>query len=205
METAAPKPRKYHHGNLREALVEAGLRLISEKGVRALTLREIGARAGVSRMAAYRHFKNKEELLFAIGEAGFQKFGDALQEARDAAPPNYRDRITAMGLAYLDFATKHPAHYEVMFMPTESAAAKPANSAETALRAFSILESTVREGQITGDVQEGNTEAIATVIWASIHGVSMLKLAGAGPPGAFGPDFVQLTSQILSRGVSPAK
>src|SRR6478752_1849039 len=94
--TAPAKSRKYHHGNLREALIEAGLVLIAEKGVRALTLREIGARAGVSRMAAYRHFKNKEDLLLAISEAGFVRFGDKLENARRTAPANFADRITAM-------------------------------------------------------------------------------------------------------------
>src|SRR5689334_25048142 len=104
--------RPYHRGNLREQLIETGVHLIQEKGVRALTLREIGARAGVSRMAAYRHFKNKEDLLFAIGEAGFQRFGGALAKARDEAPDNYVDRVLAMGLAYLEFASNHRAHFE---------------------------------------------------------------------------------------------
>src|SRR3954469_25220545 len=80
-----PAPRGYHHGNLRSALIEAGLELIQEKGAAALTLREIGARAGVSRMAAYRHFANKEDLLGAISEAGFQQFAAALTEAREKA------------------------------------------------------------------------------------------------------------------------
>lgn len=154
---AVPKPRKYHHGNLREALIEAGLALIAEKGVPALTLREIGARAGVSRMAAYRHFKNKEELLFAIGEAGFKRFGDALQKARDEAADTYTDRVLAMGLAYLEFASKNRAHFEVMFLPVDNAAWRPANGTETARRAFGILEQTVREGQAAGDVQQGDS------------------------------------------------
>ena len=77
--------KAYHHGNLRATLIETGLRLIASKGLAALTLREIGARAGVSRMAAYRHFSNKSELIAAIREVGFTKFGDALQQACDKA------------------------------------------------------------------------------------------------------------------------
>jgi AcrR family transcriptional regulator len=201
--SAPAKPRKYHHGNLREALIEAGLALIAEKGVRALTLREIGARAGVSRMAAYRHFKNKEELLFAIGEAGFQHFGEALTRARDAAPHKYADQMLAMGLAYLEFASKNRAHFEVMFLPVGDSSARPAKGSEAAQRAFAILEETVRAGQASGDVQQGDSQAIASLIWSSIHGISLLKLAGEGPPDAFGTDFVRFTSAILCRGLKP--
>jgi AcrR family transcriptional regulator len=201
--SASAKTRKYHHGNLREALIDAGLALIAEKGVRALTLREIGARAGVSRMAAYRHFKNKEELLFAIGEAGFRRFGDALQKARDEAAKGYIDRVLAMGLAYLEFSLKNRAHFEVMFLPVDDPSCRPANGTEAARRAFAVLEETVREGQAAGDVQLGDSQAIASLIWSSIHGISLLKLAGEGPSDAFGPEFVRFLSQVLYRGLKP--
>src|SRR6202000_891710 len=88
----------YHHGNLRAALIEEGLKLIAEKGPLALTLREIGSRLGVSRTAAYRHFAAKTALLNAICEAGFIEFGNALQQACEQAGPRFPARLTAMGL-----------------------------------------------------------------------------------------------------------
>src|SRR4051794_8355635 len=97
-------PRPYHHGNLRAALIESGLDLIEEAGVRSLTLREIGARVGVSRTAAYRHFADKSELLAAISEAGFTQFADALEAARREAPQNFASRMSAMAVAYVRFA-----------------------------------------------------------------------------------------------------
>src|SRR5437016_14549022 len=87
------KAHRYHHGNLPGALIEAGLKLIEEKGIRALTLREIGAQVGVSRSAAYRHLADKAELLGAIREAGFTQFGDALIAARRAAPDAFAPRL----------------------------------------------------------------------------------------------------------------
>src|SRR5215475_15048970 len=108
------KPRPYHHGNLRQALIDAGLKLIEKKGVRALTLREIGTRVGVSRMAAYRHFSDKADLLAAIREAGFAQFADALEQARSKGK-TFPARLKAMALAYVRFASEHPAHFEVMF------------------------------------------------------------------------------------------
>ena len=70
-------PRAYHHGNLRATLIDLGLKLIEEKGIPGLTLRDMGARAGVSRTAAYRHFASKAELLDAICDLGFTQFADA--------------------------------------------------------------------------------------------------------------------------------
>src|SRR5262249_32822221 len=87
---------RYHHGNLRAALINAGLKLIARKGVRALTLREIGARVGVSRMAAYRHFANKDDLLAAIREAGFGEFANALDAARSGAGRAFASRLRSM-------------------------------------------------------------------------------------------------------------
>src|SRR5262245_63455798 len=87
---------RYHHGNLREALIDAGLKLIARKGVRALTLREIGTRVGVSRMAAYRHFANKADLLAAIREAGFGEFADVLDTARSKAGRAFASRLMAL-------------------------------------------------------------------------------------------------------------
>jgi AcrR family transcriptional regulator len=197
------KPRKYHHGNLREALIQAGLQLIAEKGVRALTLREIGARAGVSRMAAYRHFKNKDDLLGAISKAGFVRFADALENARQAAPENFTARIAAMGHAYVQFASEHRAHYEVMFLLFDESGARPVSGGEAGRRAFAILEETVRQGQVAGDVQPGDPAAIASLIWSTIHGISMLRLAAADSPNSFGPDFVSFSSTILSKGLKP--
>src|SRR5713226_3421377 len=116
------KRRSYHHGNLRASLIEVGLRLIEEKGVRAFTLRELGDRAGVSRMAAYRHFKNKADLLGAISEAGFTQFADALEAARNGASDSFAARLAAMAQAYVRFATEHAAYFEVMFSRVDGAA-----------------------------------------------------------------------------------
>src|SRR5437868_1375329 len=137
--------RRYHHGNLRAVLVESGLKIIQEKGLRALTLREIGARAGVSRMAAYRHFRDKSDLLGAISEAGFTRFGNALDAARLEAPKAFAPQLTAMALAYVRFAAEHPAYFEVMFRSREED--EIGERSEAGARAFGILEETIREGQ----------------------------------------------------------
>jgi AcrR family transcriptional regulator len=199
--------RSYHHGNLRAALITAGLKLIEEKGVRALTLREIGTQVGVSRSAAYRHFADKEDLLAAISEAGFAQFADALDLARRNAPQDFASRLTAMALAYVRFATKHPAHYEVMFgslgSSPESGDPTKERGSESAVRAFSILLQTIRDGQQSGHVRSGDPVALARLVWAQVHGISTLRLEPDLAAHGAGTRFVRFCSDVLLNGLAP--
>jgi AcrR family transcriptional regulator len=192
--------QQYHHGNLRAALIDAGLKLIARKGVRALTLREIGTRVGVSRMAAYRHFADKADLLAAIREAGFAKFADALDTARSKTSRAFASRLKAMALAYVRFAAEHPAYYEVMFSWAEQQSSSPSPAGA---RAFAILEQTVREGQEAGEVCAGDSVQLARLVWAEVHGISMLRLAPDLSPNGPGRHFVELSCKILERGLMP--
>ena len=93
-----PKP-PYHHGNLHAALIQGGLELIEEKGIRALTLRDIGSRLGVSRAAPYRHFKDKADLLSAISQAGFVMFGNVIAKAKQSAGDGFGCGFRTMAIA----------------------------------------------------------------------------------------------------------
>jgi AcrR family transcriptional regulator len=193
--------RPYHHGNLREALIRSGLKLIEDQGVRALTLREIGARTGVSRTAAYRHFADKDDLLAAIREAGFGLFADSLEAAKQAAPPDFATRLTAMALAYVRFAAHHPAYYEVMFGWRGNPATETTPS-EQGTRAFGILEQTIREGQETGEARSGDTLMLAHLVWAQVHGISTLGLYPDLRPEGAGARFVEFSSEVLLTGLA---
>jgi AcrR family transcriptional regulator len=191
------KRRAYHHGNLKAALIETGLQLIEEKGVQALTLREIGARLGVSRSAAYRHFTDKANLLGEISEAGFTQFADALASARDSAHPDFASRMSAMGVAYVRFAAEHRAHFEVMFSPPGAIDEPRPSSAGQ--RAFGILENTIREGQQSGDVRAGDSAEMARMVWSLVHGISMLRLEHDLGGGA---EFTLFSTAILRAGLA---
>jgi AcrR family transcriptional regulator len=193
-----PPRRKYHHGNLRAALIEEGLKLISEKGVRALTLREIGTRLGVSRMAAYRHFADKDDMLGAIRQAGFEEFATALDQARQSAQGGFRERLKAMGVAYVRFSVEHPAYFEAMFGWTDS----PEKSVQKGKRAFEILVQTVAEGQAEGHVRSGDPVLLARVVWAQVHGISALRLARDIDQPGCDRDFLELSSDILQAGLA---
>ncbi len=174
----------YHHGNLREVLIAEGAKLVEEKGINALTLREIGERAGVSRTAPYRHFSDKNQLLGAICDAGFTEFADALVAAREAAEPNFRARLDAMGMAYLKFVEKRRAYYGVMFGSGQHGSA-------AGDRAFAVLEGLIRSGQESGDVRPGDPARVAKIVWSLVHGIAMLRLD---------IDF-RYVSEVLRRGL----
>jgi AcrR family transcriptional regulator len=198
-----PLKGNYHHGNLRAALIQAGLELIAQKGVRALTLREIGARVGVSRMAAYRHFADKAKLLAAIREAGFEKFAAALEQGRDKAGSDSAARIRGMGVAYVLFAREYPAYFEVMFAPVPEEGGPPPCEAEK--RAFQILEGAIMEGQARGDLRTGNARLMACAAWSLVHGISALRLDQMPFAEGLAPlDFVIACSNLLLGGLSPS-
>src|SRR5262245_4032019 len=106
--------RRYHHGNLRRALLDQALATIASEGVEGLTLRDIGARLGVSRTALYRHFTDKRALLEAVATEGFKSFREALVGAWQGGGGGLPG-FNAMGIAYVRFAVDNPSHYRVMF------------------------------------------------------------------------------------------
>jgi len=176
------RPRKkradrYHHGDLRRALLGEALRTIQAQGVEALTLRAVGERLGVSRTALYRHFSDKPTLLAAVGREGFRLLRLALIEAWDT---NGRGRagFEAMGLAYVRFAADHPSYYRVMFGGFIESCAKDEEFIEEAKGAFQVLVDSLVEQQQLGLVRRDEPVLQARMIWSMVHGISMLVIDG---------------------------
>jgi AcrR family transcriptional regulator len=162
----------YHHGDLRRALLDASLALISEEGFGALSLREVARRAGVTHAAPYRHFADKEALLAAVAEEGFHAMAARMRQsmARESMPLR---RLGACGVAYVLFAVDNAAHFRVMFgphftRPLESAAA------DEDPNAFELLLDTIIEAQRAGEVREGDAHALARTCWSLVHGLASL-------------------------------
>ena len=190
---------KYHHGNLRAVLIEEGVKLVEEKGINALTLREIGERAGVSRTAPYRHFGEKADLLEAIREAGFSAFADSLEAARDAAGTDFTARFEAAGVAYLRFSEEHRAYFEVMF--GRGCARKEAADDPAGRRAFEVLEGLIREGQAAGEFRAGDSHTMARVVWAMSHGIAVLRFETDYSAEGAGARFLRAAARILREGL----
>lgn len=191
--------RPYHHGNLRRALLDEALKTIAKDGVEGLTLREIGARLGVSRTALYRHFADKRALLAVVAGEGFrtlrQRLVAAWQDGRDRAA------FEAMGVAYVEFAVANPAHYRVMFGSALAARADDEQAIDCALAeeaegAFQALVDALAALQRDAIVRDEDTVTMARFVWAVVHGVAMLGLDGQlREPGA----VEQLTRYAIER------
>jgi len=169
-----PKPKDgYHHGNLRETLLRAAMELIAERGAHGLSLRECARRAGVSHAAPYRHFADKDALLYAIAEQGFEK----LYAAGVASMEGFEDpleRLDAYGVAYVRFALENPVLLRVMFTLQFDL---PEGAKDLGTPAFDLLQQATAE-VVGPDV---DSYAAAFAAWSLPHGLSMLVLDGRVP------------------------
>ncbi|HEU5439085.1 MAG TPA: TetR/AcrR family transcriptional regulator [Ktedonobacterales bacterium] len=170
----AGERRLYHHSNLRATLIQAGLAILTEEGVQALTLRAAARRAGVSHNAPYRHFADKEALLAAIAEEGFLELAARIEAARAAAPASPRAQLEESGWAYVQFALAHPDHLRVMFgSPISDPQAHPGLLAAGA-RAFNSLVEIIQAGQHAGEIISGDARQLAFAAWGMVHGLALL-------------------------------
>ena len=167
----------YHHGNLRQALVDEALRVIQSDGVEQLTLRGVGDTLGVSRTALYRHFSGKQALLAAVGREGFRTFRQALVEAWEEGGAGVAG-FEAMGRAYLQFAVSHPSHYRVMFGRFVDSCETDPEFIREATAAFKALVDAVVRLQKDGLVRADDPLLLARFIWSTMHGIAMLIIDG---------------------------
>jgi AcrR family transcriptional regulator len=188
---------KYHHGNLRRALIDAALWLIAEEGATSFTLREVARRAGVSHTAPYRHFADKIALLAAVAEEGFRAMREYMLEAYAHAPQEPLARFQALGIAYVRFALNHPSHFRVMFGPQiTDPTAYPALH-EVSQRTFALLVEAIVACQTVHKVRPGDPHALALVTWAEVHGLAMLLVDQRVP--ITGPGHVESLARQATR------
>jgi len=175
---AARKPRnRYHHGDLRHALLNEAVRTIREDGVDALTLRSAGARLGVSRTAMYRHFADKSALLSAVATEGFRLLREKLSEAWSRGGHGVKG-FAAMGVAYVDFAVENPSHYRVMFGGFVRGECRDPELLTEAKGAFQLLVDALVSLQQQNRVRADDPLRLAQFVWATVHGVAMLAIDG---------------------------
>jgi AcrR family transcriptional regulator len=167
-------PKPYHHGNLREVLLEAAIRLIAEVGPTAFTLREVARRAGVSHNAPYRHFRDRDDLMAAVAAQGFRELTQAMAEAAEQRT-DVLDRLKNAGLSYVKFALRRPEHFTVMFDAPISKRKHP-DSAAAAELAFGTLKSFVKGCQDAGRLPSGDLGQMALLAWTMVHGIAKLAI-----------------------------
>ena len=195
------RTRPYHHGNLRRALLDEALATIRDKGVSGLTLREIGARLGVSRSALYRHFADKGALLATVATEGFRMLRQALIAGWEQGGRG-DTAFRAMGVAYVRFAIVNPVHYRVMFGGAVDPQAQEPEMASEGEGAFQALVAALASLQKDGLVRGDDTVQMATYVWSLVHGMAMLAIDGKlHGPGAVDA-LMQYAFDRLRTGIS---
>lgn len=183
--SSASNNNSYHHGDLKTALIDAAERLIKEKGIESLSLRNIASEVGVSHMAPYSHFKNKSELFQAVAAAGFIELSNRMMKVKhDLEDP--KALILLYGVEYIEFASSNPQLYKLMLSQTH-----PAKHLDTQLDSHMPNENDLalheaskkpyvllRDGFARFQSDEQKVKIQAQGAWAMVHGIASLIIEG---------------------------
>lgn len=178
----------YHHGNLRAALLDAGLQLLDRQGEASISLRAVAREVGVSHAAPYHHFADKDDLFSAMAAQVSQELGEAVTErARDAK--DVRQALHLLGVAYLTYAVSHPARFRLLtryqrVMPSDGSSAQGIVShfAGPGTGTWRALVAGIQEGQALGVFAAGDPVLMATTAWACVRGLATLLVDGMLTP-----------------------
>jgi AcrR family transcriptional regulator len=173
-----PKRRSassYHHGDLRQALVDAALHLVERRGPEGFTLREAARLVGVTHTAPYRHFPDKSALLAAVALEGVTGMrGTMIAATRDVTDPV--DRLEALGVAYVTYAVAHPSHFRVMYGKSFDDVVP--ELAEAKRQTLAMLLEVVAACQAAGAFPRTAPEPLAVACWSAVHGLATLLIEG---------------------------
>lgn len=193
--------RGYHHGNLRQALVEAALALIAEKGPQGFTLSEAAKHADVTPAAVYRHFTGRDELIVEVARQGFDIFGALMEFAFDNGRPTALAAFEAVGRAYLAFARKYPGHYQAMFESGISVQKHPDLSLASSKCSAVLEQAAARLSAHIPPEKRPPAAMFSAHIWAMSHGVVELFTRGDSRSPFAAEDLLEAGIGIYLRGL----
>jgi AcrR family transcriptional regulator len=175
------KKGSYHHGNLKNALIKAGVDLLSKEGVGGLSIRRVAQKAGVSRAAPYAHFADKQALIAAISTEGYSRLFDAMERVADRHRADPGARLVEGAWAYLKFALEDTDHFKV----TTSGAVEREKDypalVEMSEKCFSHVLRIVEDCQTRGILRPGPADLVAVSVWSLMHGLICLVLENQIP------------------------
>jgi len=196
IRVAQKPPDAYQHGDLREALIDAGVKLLTEGGLAQLSLRAAAQLAGVSHGAPYRHYRDKAALVAAIAERGFRTLTKAMRDELERSGARKAGRkLTALAVGYVAFATAHPAYLQLIFGSGLSKEDAPESLRAAGEEAYLVLRDVVEAGIRAGELRKGDTDEVALACWSLVHGLSMLFIHGAVPK----PETAKLERALTER------
>jgi len=172
-------PRKnYHHGDLKNALIKAGVEILSKEGIEGLSLRKVAQRAGVSHSAPYSHFPDKQSLIAAISTEGFNQLYAELDAAVTSHAKNPKRQLIEGTRTYVEFAMLHTDIFKIMFSGVLEKEKEYPAFVEISHKTFERVVDVVRACQEAGILRSTPPEMMAVAVWGQIHGLVSLALEG---------------------------
>lgn len=168
----------YHHGDLRQALVQAALRALAHQRPEDLSLRALARDLRVSPRAPYQHFESKEALLAAVAIEGFRLSGELAQKHFAAAGDDPIARLRAVAESYVLFAVEHPAAFRVMYAPYDTVLESTPELLRARAEGHAASQRIVAEAQASGVLRAGDPMQISLALWSSMHGLAVLLIEG---------------------------
>lgn len=188
----------YHHGDLRQALLDSSLALIEEEGLQGLSLREVARRAGVTHQAPYHHFKDRAAILAALADEGFVLLLASMQAEQEKAHRAPGAQLAAAGRGYVHFALAHPAHFRLMFRPELCEGAEPSLAGAAA---YGLLVEAVTAVQQGGEAPRREAATQIALCWSAVHGLASLLLdggMGAEDPKRVAREMMALLTRLFA-------
>lgn len=202
----------YHHGDLRRALMDGALALIRERGLQALSLREVASQAGVSAAAPYHHFADKAALVRALGFEALGELDARMVAAEATAPDDPLERLLAIGGAYVRFALERPEYAAVMRAPEMAGPADSSGDVPEHGEPWERLVGAVVACQESGVLAPGDPMPLTLGMWALVQGLAELMASPAAAAGVPGDPLVfadtvlrAMVPRVTSAGSSPAR
>lgn len=172
------KTDSYHHGNLRESLLDAAIAILTTEGASGIKMRSIGKVVGVSASAAYRHFSDKQALLAAIAQRGFDELARHLDEVFNNEDLSSGDRLATIGHQYIRFAIENKAQYRLMYGTDAVRQDNYPELAKSERNMERIVFRAVKLCQADGIMRGTKPSEIVSTIWSTSHGAAMLVIDG---------------------------
>lgn len=173
-----PKKKTYHHGDLKNALIEAGVEILAKDGVSGLSLRKVALKAGVSHAAPYAHFADKQALIAAISTEGFRQLYERVSGVAETYQSQPEKQLVEAAWAYVQFAMDDRDRFKVMFSGVLEKEKEYPDFVAESQRNFQLVKSIVEANQASGRLRSGDSALVALSAWGIIHGFIMLLLEG---------------------------
>ena len=168
----------YHHGDLKNALIQAGVKILAREGVSGLSLRKVAKQAGVSHAAPYSHFADKQALIAAISTEGFKQLHVRIEEIISVNKNNPAALLVETAWAYMQFALNEPDRFKLMFSSVLEKEKEYPDYVQYSQQNFSQIVEIVKICQAEKILRTDSPELTTVSVWSAVHGLIMLILEG---------------------------